>query len=96
MENQGDGQYDLDCATPTVIEKSIPPPPTKTADRPHWITMVIGLFSPMLACVALYVSYMSFQIGERSVKFGAIHQHPPNFRKALFLRLLSERRSTNA
>jgi hypothetical protein len=40
----------------------------KTADRPHAITIAIGIFSPALAVIALIVSIMSLRTSDRSLK----------------------------
>jgi hypothetical protein len=42
-------------------------PSKKVADRPHWITVVIGTLSPALALAALYISIQSIKISERSL-----------------------------
>jgi hypothetical protein len=42
--------------------------PRKTAERPHNLTLVIGLVSPLLAVVALTISLMSLRTSERSVR----------------------------
>ena len=44
--------------------------PVKTADRPHWITIIIGVLSPTLAVVALAISLRSLNISEQSMKIG--------------------------
>lgn len=40
----------------------------KTAERPHNLTLLIGLLSPLLAVVALTISLLSFKTSERSVR----------------------------
>ena len=40
--------------------------PAKTADRPHVITVLLGLLSPSLAIVALYVSQQAMKVGQRA------------------------------
>jgi len=54
---------------------SISPPASqklvqKIADRPHWITMILGLLSPLLAAVALVISLQSLRTSERSLEVG--------------------------
>src|ERR1700681_1692128 len=38
----------------------------KAADRPHWITIVTGVLSPLLAVVAVWVSLHSLRIANRA------------------------------
>jgi len=40
----------------------------KTADQPHWITIVIGMLSPALAIVALAVSLLSLKTSDLSLR----------------------------
>src|ERR1035438_1498502 len=40
----------------------------RTADRPHWIAIVLGLLAPTLGIVALAVSYRSFRVSEQSLE----------------------------
>jgi hypothetical protein len=40
------------------------------APKPHRLTLLIGLLSPMLALAAIWISYRSFQTSERSMKVG--------------------------
>jgi hypothetical protein len=42
----------------------------KTADRPHWITICLGLLSPALALIALWFSLQSLKISDRSLVIG--------------------------
>jgi hypothetical protein len=42
----------------------------KVADRPHWITVVLGLVSPLLAGVALIISLESLHTSERTLEVG--------------------------
>jgi hypothetical protein len=42
----------------------------KIADRPHWITIVLGLVSPLLAGVALIISLESLHTSERTLEVG--------------------------
>jgi hypothetical protein len=44
--------------------------PLKTADRPHRITILLGLLSPALALVSLGVSFYVFHDSQRSMKVG--------------------------
>jgi hypothetical protein len=46
------------------------PIPAKMADRPHKWTLVIGLFAPSIAVVALIVSLWTLHTNERSMKLG--------------------------
>ncbi len=73
-----------DNARPTVIEesdantqtehKNICPQeqhtPEKLADRPHPISVRLGLVSPTIAVVALIVAFMSLWTNQRSMKVG--------------------------
>jgi hypothetical protein len=45
-------------------------PQSKTADRPHWITIVIGILSPSLAAVAVAVSMISLNENQHAFKVG--------------------------
>jgi hypothetical protein len=45
-------------------------PKHKSADRPHRITIALGVFSPLLAAVALYISLTSLHTSERSLEIG--------------------------
>lgn len=44
--------------------------PRKVADRPHWLTVIIGLVSPALALVAIGISLNSLAVSERNMKVG--------------------------
>lgn len=44
------------------------PPKKKTADRPHWITIGIGLLSPSLAVVGLGISLVSLRTSRESTQ----------------------------
>jgi hypothetical protein len=44
--------------------------PRKVADRPHLLTLLIGLTSPLLAVVALVISLQSLRTSETSLKVG--------------------------
>src|SRR5579864_5645437 len=65
-------------AVPTAKESSntrtLPaePQPTleKAADRPHPITVRLGLLSPSIALVALFVAFLSLYTSQRSMKVG--------------------------
>jgi len=46
------------------------PPPHKTADRPHWITILLGLTSPLLACVAVVISIRSVRTAQQAMRIG--------------------------
>jgi hypothetical protein len=37
----------------------VPKPKEAVADRPHWITIIIGIFSPTVGICALIISLMS-------------------------------------
>ena len=43
----------------------------RIADRPHWIAITIGVFSPALALAAIYISYQALNTSERSLKVGS-------------------------
>ncbi len=47
-----------------------PRPQQKVVDRPHWIAILIGIFSPTVGICALIISLMSLQTGERSLEIG--------------------------
>ena len=49
-----------------------------------------------LAAIEVIRTLNEAKVTTKRPQFGAIHWHPPNFRKALFLRLLSERRSKSS
>src|ERR1035438_4515490 len=40
------------------------------ADRPHWITILIGGVSPALALAAVWISYHALQTSETTLKIG--------------------------
>jgi hypothetical protein len=40
----------------------------KIADRPHWLTIVIGLVSPTIGVVALLISLLSLRTSEQAVR----------------------------
>jgi hypothetical protein len=40
----------------------------KTADRPHWVTILLGALSPVLAVVAVFISYRALQTSEKTLK----------------------------
>ena len=42
----------------------------RVADRPHWITILLGIFSPSIAFVALFVAWGSWETSQRSMKVG--------------------------
>ena len=42
----------------------------ETADRPHWITICLGLLSPTLALIALWFSWQSLKTSNRSLEIG--------------------------
>ena len=44
--------------------------PRKTADRPHALSLLLGLISPLLAIVALFISLQSLKTSETSLKVG--------------------------
>lgn len=44
--------------------------PAKTADRPHGITIALGVMSPALAIVAIAVSFFSLRTSQQSLKIG--------------------------
>jgi hypothetical protein len=56
------------------IDEPVPPTPEpmkkKTTDRPHWITICLGLLSPMLAVLALYMSVQSLKTSRDSLEIG--------------------------
>jgi hypothetical protein len=45
-------------------------PADKIAGRPHWITILLGAFSPLLGILAMIISLHSLWISERSLKVG--------------------------
>jgi len=55
-------------------EKVEPAPPISTAkkvaDRPHWITILIGIFSPSIALVAVGIAVQSLRTSQQSMKVG--------------------------
>ena len=46
----------------------------KTAERPHWITIAVGLVSPTIACVALFLSFESIEMSRKSLDLGVASQ----------------------
>jgi hypothetical protein len=57
----------------SVPAKNPPKAPEKTADRPHTITIglgLLGLLSPLVAFVALYISIQSLRTNVRSLEIG--------------------------
>lgn len=61
------------AAVKTAPEKDIEPAqpavsPSKTADRPHPITIALGLLSPLLALVSLGVSFYVFRDSQKSMQ----------------------------
>jgi hypothetical protein len=42
----------------------------RTADRPHWITICLGLLSPTLALIALWFSWQSLKTSNRTLEIG--------------------------
>lgn len=47
-----------------------PPAPPKTADRPHNITILLAVISPLLALVAVVVSLISLRISQQNLAVG--------------------------
>src|SRR4051812_40114532 len=45
-------------------------PAQKTADRPHWISILIGIVSPTVGIVALVISLQSLKISQQAMKVG--------------------------
>jgi hypothetical protein len=43
-------------------------PAYKIADRPHWITIGIGVLSPLLAVVAVFISYKALGTSDKTLK----------------------------
>jgi hypothetical protein len=58
--------------THTEVAEPCPPryTPEKVADRPHPITVLLGLVSPAIAVVALLVAFLSLWTSQRSMKVG--------------------------
>lgn len=74
-ENSGKTQEErraeaLETLVQQLAEKQLEKPKRKTADRPHWITILIGLGSPLLAGVALIISLESLKTNQQSIKVG--------------------------
>jgi hypothetical protein len=44
--------------------------PEKVADRPHWITICVGLLSTLIAVVAVLIALSSLETSQRSMKVG--------------------------
>ena len=44
--------------------------PAKVADRPHWITIALGLLSPLVAVVAVWIASQSLKTNQQSMKVG--------------------------
>ena len=44
------------------------PGPDKVADRPHLLTILVGIFSPTLAIVAAAISFGAYQVSDLSMK----------------------------
>lgn len=59
---------DVGTKTGAAAPATCPTSPTRVADRPHWITILLGVFSPSIAIVALFVAWGSLRTSERSMK----------------------------
>jgi hypothetical protein len=46
------------------------PAPPKSAEKPQWITILLGALSPAIAVVALFVAFFSWHTSDRSMKVG--------------------------
>jgi hypothetical protein len=57
-------------AEPIVVTPPPELPKRKTADRPHNLTIMLGLLSPMLALLALYMSIQSIKVSRQSLEVG--------------------------
>jgi hypothetical protein len=44
--------------------------PKRIADRPHWITILIGFLSPSIALVAAWIAIQSLRTSQQSMKVG--------------------------
>src|SRR5258708_38185075 len=57
---------------PTRSGESVKPPvaPRKTADRPHVVTIILGLISPALSVVAVVIALHSLRVSNMSMRVG--------------------------
>ncbi len=62
---QAPSEVDASPPQPTQI-----PTPKKVADRPHWVTIVIGILSPLIAVVAVGIAMQSLRTSQQSMKVG--------------------------
>jgi hypothetical protein len=69
-------ESDKEQARPVVEEtpQPLPKPLEKRADRPHPITIALGMVSPTVAIVALLLSFKSLEMSRRSLDLNAESQ----------------------
>ena len=63
-------EHEGECKTPVpraIIDQM---DRTKTADRPHWVTIAIGVLSPSLAVIAVGISIISLNVSQRAFQVG--------------------------
>lgn len=66
------GESDAQTQIEAAAAVPCPPksPPGKISDRPHWITILLGLVSPSIAIAALVIAWGSWETSQRSMKVG--------------------------